>query len=213
MDKTYSLLDKVNNYIVEQLITKDFLTLIQKWARYTGEDFYIGDMDFYITNLGQWTSKEGILYDITLLNDACTTANESMFIIMSAVEPSIIGELKQHIYWVKSNEEEEEEDNYFIIPTIDQLKNDIETGRAQYSYRSLIRSDFLGYHLQKFNDSSDRLTAYSILTSNLECLENNFEYEGIVFPKVKLHPVGVSRQEIKNRLTNLGDFFESMDKQ
>jgi len=198
MDKAHARLSEVMDLVNEKLIVPEFLMNIERWARYKGEQFYIGDMDVRLTDLGTFTKirkpismglgkeneevadfinsfgKKGVVYDVSMIEDMATMADNNTLIVMAEVK-DYEDELYPPILHAYSIDTSEDADNseYTKRPSLDRLKDDFESGKRTWSYTSLINcSGLMGCKLQGYSEYSDRLADCGLLSMDLELLTN-----------------------------------------
>lgn len=129
---------------MQKLITPRFLELVEKWSKYDGEPFSVGDADIHIEDLGIWTQtidnsendvvdellekmgfsgKPGSIdlntdHHATLIRDSATCSNQNKIVIISEKRGEYVSKRnpsKLYIYCVYDKmEEEDDEEEYGI---------------------------------------------------------------------------------------------------
>ena len=184
---------------LQDIITPQFLERIEKWSKYDGEKFSIGDADVYIEDLGTWTKtlklsrddmftkllgKDDIKteYNVTLLRDAATCSNYNQIVLVSEKRHEFQGKHNQpklYVYCVFDKLEEGEESGGLLYaddsqstsyPSLERLKKDFESGT--FMHHNSLLSEFCGvYTLSPFNDVCDRIYNFTLVEGDLNFLE------------------------------------------
>ncbi len=96
--------NKVNQMMID-IITPEFLEMVERWARYDGEDFSIGDADILVSNLGTFETSSSMpkmtvvngklkfdktkkeihktYYDVTLIKNSATVSKYNKRILIA----------------------------------------------------------------------------------------------------------------------------------
>jgi len=192
--------EKIKTFL-ESLITPRFLELVEKWSKYQGEDFSIGDADVHIENKGVFktitttpkfdivnlpdgkfdikfiegeTEDHETLYDVTLITNSCVCSDYNKRVLISE-RPDKYDKRPSKL-WIYSIFEDENDDssNYTKFPSFEKLKKDFES-QSYTTYRSLLQ-EFCGvYSIIPFNDKTDRIFNFTGIENDLEWLEDSKE--------------------------------------
>lgn len=181
--------------IVENLITPYFLKSIEKWARYKGKKFYIGDCDLSIENKGVFTKIYNLpkisithdangkmniqisdtetiehikKFDVTIIrnNPVCSEYNTRVLIAECPdIYDNKLPEL--YVYAITGSGKSKR-----YLPTFAQLKKDFECG-TYTSYNSMLHEFCNIYSIVPFTEYTDRFFNYSTLHMDLHWLNTD----------------------------------------
>ncbi len=193
--------------LLTQIITPYFLESVERWARYTGERFDIGDADVYVENMGEfkqttkipdidWTdgkmTNKGekdyhTFYDVTMIRNSSRCTDYNKIVIVAQRYPEYFTDKDKaerpaeiFIYAVFEDEYGIKPDNgqYTKFPSFERLKEDFES-KKYCQYNSLIRNFCGRYTLATYNDCSDRIFSITAIASDLEWLNDDEDSEAI----------------------------------
>ena len=183
---------------LEKIVTPEFLEAVEKWARYKGEDFSIGDADIYVKNKGQFVrttmipamirGANGIefefknmkphhtYYDVTLISDSATCSHYSRYLLVAQAErfsgdEAMWNPSELYIFPIKGENDEQLKVGY--LPTFEEVKNNFENRGYTAKYQSLIHNFCNTYKLVGFNEVSDRIRTFSVVYNNLYQLQHD----------------------------------------
>jgi len=186
-------LDKALDLLSENLITPKFLQMVEKWARYDGKPFSIGDDDLTVKNLGIWktertdpkitiidekflvskteTETTTTYYDVTqIINNPVCTEYNNRILIAEKKEASLFFQPKLWIYAIhQGGRNTIGNDN---LPLLKMLKKDFEC-EAYTTYQSLLYEHLDEYRLISYSEYTDRIRNFSTIAFDLECLESD----------------------------------------
>lgn len=183
--------------ILEDIITPRFLRLVEKWARYKGKQFSVGDIDVTIINKGTFRTTfmmkdfemipkaegEGFDlvfddfesphytdYDVTVIRNNCVCSDYNIRVLIAEILPEDYNRMpKLFIYSIKEGKGTK------IHPSFATLKKDFEAGTYQYSYQSMLYNFCDIYKLSPFNHETDRIFNFTGIEGDLECIECEVE--------------------------------------
>jgi len=187
---------KAFEYINKKLITPRFLQLVEKWARYDGEEFWIGDADIYVTNRGVFKTKtmlpdikmvDGSIkvdnthmrpfytyYDVTQIKNTCVCSDYDTRILIAQrslreYPESLIFPNKLWIYCIHDGNGKNKYGQH-KMPSFRTLKSNFQTGKYT-QYNSLLHEFCHDYQLIPFNDYTDRIFNFTGIEGDLEALD------------------------------------------
>jgi hypothetical protein len=179
--------------ILEDIITPDFLKLVEKWARYKGPRLSVNDADIHVEDKGVFTEVTTMpklvwdengkfhvsktenedhitLYDVTMITNIAVCSDHFIRVLIAERFPEGDNEYfskklpKLFIYSVKRGKAARE------FPNFAKLKSDFES-KTYKPYNSMLYNFCDIYKLSPFNDKTDRIFNYTGIESDLECLE------------------------------------------
>jgi hypothetical protein len=184
--------------ILKSLVTPRFLELVEKWSRYEGDKFYIGDVDVSIENMGTFKKTDMIpkfdiingdilfdesemeeyvtFYDVTKItnNCVCSKYNNRILIAERYPENLPLSYKDRHPakLWIFSifNVELIDDSTYTEFPSFERLKNDFENA-VYKNYQSLLSEFCSEYRIVPFNSRTDRIVNFTGIESDLEYIE------------------------------------------
>lgn len=213
---------KVFNYMNEQLLNPYFLQMVEKWARYDRKEFWIGDMDVYVKNMGTFTTSftsPAIIwgddnkfvgfsltetettyttYDVTKIRNIAVCSEYNTRILIAERFDEEIYYLTPKLYIYAVNDSGKHKASF---PNFKHLKLDFESGMNQYEYYSMIQESAGDYKLNSFNDYTDRFRNYTSILGDLECLES--DDEALEFSKHIVVPLRLTYEERLEKLESL----------
>ena len=188
--------EKAFDQLNKSLLTPEFLQRVEKWARYDGKKFDIGDIDIVVENMGTFTivsdipdistkngklvvnkktKKHYTIYDVTKVKNNAVCSDYDVRILIAERQQDWMDDLyksyrpaKLFIYSIFIEGSNKIESTYF--PSFETLKSDFESGKYTH-YQSMIKENFDDYLLIPFNDETDRIRNFSSIQMDLECLE------------------------------------------
>ena len=190
-------ISEMADQMLTKIITAEFLESVERWARYDGKDFYIGDGNIIVENKGEFKmtkqfpklifGENGSLslgenedshtfYDVTLIRSTSRCTNNNNIIIIAKKYPELLDTsdfMNEHpcdlfIYSVFNSDCDDSV--YTKYPSFDRLKSDFEKD-SNTQYNSLIRNFCGRYSLSTYNDQSDRIFGITAISSDLESLD------------------------------------------
>ena len=194
--------------LLTQIITANFLESIERWARYTGERFDIGDADVHVENMGEFkrttqipdmTMKGGKMvfgkekdhhtfYDVTMISNSSRCTDYNKIIIIAQRYPEYFTDKDKaerpaeiFIHAIFENSDygiAPDNGQYTKFPSFERLKEDFEN-KKYCQYNSLIRNFCGRYSLATYNDCSDRIFSLTGIASDLEWLNEDEDSEHI----------------------------------
>jgi hypothetical protein len=193
------LVEEVFKYINTKLLNPRFLELVEKWARYNGKEFDIGDIDITVKNRGTFKTVSQIpkinpgvgklfldettdyvtFYDVTEIKNNAVASDFDRRILI-AERPKIRDKYyvqsrppKLYIYAVFDDDKCDDKSSYPYRPSFERLKKDFESGKFTH-YSSMIEHSIgEDYKLLTFNEDTDRIRNYSSIENDLRCLETD----------------------------------------
>lgn len=189
----YNSTDIIEKMLVN-IITDEFLESVDKWSKYNGDKFSIGDSDIHIENKGIFKKTtimpkiEGIFeeneevyeyYDVTQICNSSRCSDYNKIIIISEKYPDFFTEndklnrpSKLFIYAIFDNNSNIKPDDskYTEYPSFERLKNDFESSNYT-NYTSLIYNFCGRYSLSIYNSKCDRILSFTAITNDLICLD------------------------------------------
>ena len=174
-----------------KVVSNQFLESVEKWARYKGEPFSIGDDDVYVKSQGELRHTSYIKdfshrgkkchvhtdYDITQITDVATTSDYNSFLLVAEIKTQLqfdqsINEdnitanpPELYIFPVKTGKQLKTG----YLPSLDEIKKSFNTD--QNKYQSLIYNFCNTYKLVGYNDVSDRIHTFSVVHNALLLLD------------------------------------------
>lgn len=169
----------------------------QKWSRYKGKQFSIGDADVHVENIGTFTRKTLLpkitvskdaknidisdtetenyytKFDVTKISDSATCAtNDTLLLISEIVDEDWEKRhpRKVYIYSIDGRSDVPDNGKYTNFPSLERFKKDFETQTFQHC-NSLLYEFCETYSLSRYNDNSDRIADFNLIRMNLDWLE------------------------------------------
>jgi hypothetical protein len=168
----------------KKVVTPEQVQRIEKWARYEGEKFYVGDQDTIIENLGVWKNNFQE-FNVTLLKDNCGgTLENRTVVIMAEIKCNFYSDIVEKnpnmsymlepeikIFPICTDGEFDEED-FCDLPSVELLKKSFESGKYMHVQSLLHKVHRSNYILCKTNQWGDRVAEWSSLVFNLQSLQS-----------------------------------------
>jgi len=176
-------------------ITNEFLQNCERWAKWKGHRFYVGDADQYMENLGFLTDKYGKEWHVTRMQDVVVCYDECDFIILCEKSNEIDNYFPPRIkiFSIKGLGKKSEifdenvagNEQYTRRPTFERFKKDFKDGSYTF-YNSLIddRRSFKEYSISPFHENSNPLSDYAVFARNLEYFSR---YSGKKVKDIEVH--------------------------
>ena len=196
------------------IITPEFLESVERWARFKGKSFDIGDMDVIVENKGEFKRTTQLpkfkivdgkmtfgenrdhhtYYDVTSIRNIARCTDNNTIIIIAQRLPKLLDteefrNSNPSELFIYSISDKSDDAQYTIQPSFERLKSDFENSVCT-QYHSLIRNFCGRYSLSTYNDKSDRIFSITAISSDLDWLENSAKKK-------------VSRIKVAQRLANV----------
>ena len=188
-------IDAIYRIMSKTFITNEFLQNCERWAKWKGHRFYVGDADQYMENLGFLTDKYGKEWHVTRMQDVVVCYDECDFIILCEKSNEIDNYFPPSIkiFSIKGLGKKSEvfdenvagNEQYTRRPTFERFKKDFKDGSYTF-YNSLIddRRSFKEYSISPFHENSNPLSDYAVFARNLEYFSR---YSGKKVKDIEVH--------------------------